>query len=154
MWLAQGQPEALGPGQLRCNCPFPCKGLFNREVNRGRVGAPQRPKEEEHPRATRSSLAQTPRSSISLEVWITKRQQLQNVLAHHKVHWAIFLFSNMGLPALALLAQGPLLTPGRAEVQRPGTGDSMRPRVIHRAIVEGGLGERASLPSVPRTRGR
>lgn len=48
---------------------------------------------------------------------------------------------------MALFAQAALLTPSRVGVERPRTGVNMRPQVIHRAIVEGGRGERASLPS-------
>lgn len=53
----------------------------------------------------------------------------------------------MGQPTVALFAQAALLTPRRVGVERPERGDNMRPRVIHRAIVEGGPGEQASLLS-------
>lgn len=67
------------------------------------------------------------------------------------------LFSEMGQPALASLAQMALCSPGRGQVERRGMGDNMRPRVIHTAIVEVDQVSQASsfLPSVPtRTRGR
>lgn len=53
----------------------------------------------------------TPLSSIGLDVWITKRPEVPNVLAHHSVGYAIISFSEMGRPTVALLAQVALLIP-------------------------------------------
>lgn len=86
------------------------------------------------------NLAQMPLSSIGLEVWITKRQQVQNVLVHHTVLGQPFAFRH----GPANCGFGARLTPRRVGVERPGTGVNERPRVIHRAMVEGGPSKPAS----------
>lgn len=66
----------MGPGQLIYNCPFPCRGLLDREVNRGRewprVGPHQRPKEEECPRAARSA---SPDATVQQQPWGVDNQE-------------------------------------------------------------------------------
>ena len=79
-----------------------------------------------------------PRTSISLEVWITKRQKAPSVLLHHTVRWAIFLFPEMGQPTVALFAQAALPAPRRMGVEWLGSGDNMRAQVIHTAMLSGG----------------
>lgn len=98
---------------------------------------------------------QMPRTSIGLEVWITKRQRAPSVLVRHAARWAILLFPEMRQPTVALFAQAALPAPRRMGVERLGSGDSMRPQVIHTAMLSWRVTGRASLflpsflPSVP-----
>ena len=69
---------SFGSDQLGYNCPFPCRTIKQRGKLRQGVAwvdPHQRPKEEEDPRAL-IQPHQLPRSSISLEVWITERQKV------------------------------------------------------------------------------
>lgn len=100
------------------------------------------------------NLAQMPLSSFGLEVWITKRQRVQNVLVHHIVLGRPFVFRHGPANWLCLHRHPPdSQEGGRGEARDRG----QREASGHPQGHGGGRTKQAGLflPSVPtRTRGR